>query len=99
MKLGLFLSEYRTGAELVDRCKTDKLGVFLVANGVYHAALKEGGKVSPLLDKQATFYVLAEDLETRGFTTAQVDSRVKVVTYGDLVDLMFNDYEKFMWSL
>ncbi len=45
MKLGLFLSEYRTGAELVDRCKTDKLGVFLVANGVYHAALKEGGKV------------------------------------------------------
>jgi sulfur relay protein TusB/DsrH len=39
-------------------------------------------------------YVLAEDIATRGLTEADVDKRVKVVTYSDVVDLIFNDYEK-----
>ncbi|HSB52422.1 MAG TPA: sulfurtransferase complex subunit TusB [Dissulfurispiraceae bacterium] len=99
MKLGVFLSEFRTGTETVERFSAEKLGVFLVANGVYHAAAKENGKVSALLDKPLNFYVLSEDLESRGFSSSQVDSRVKVITYGDLVDVMFNDYEKFMWVL
>ncbi len=99
MKLGVFLSDYRTGSETIERFSAEKLGIFLVANGTCHAALKEGGKASALLNKSANFYVLAEDLETRGFNTAQVDSRVKVVTYSDLVDIMFNDYEKFVWCL
>ena len=99
MKLGLFLSEYRTGSELAERFTSDNLGIIFVANGVYHAAVKEGGKASSLLDSKAKFYVLAEDLETRGFTAGQVDSRVQVITYDSLVDLMFNDYEKFVWAL
>jgi sulfur relay protein TusB/DsrH len=97
MKLGVFLSEYRAGADVLDRLTADKLGIILVGNGVYNAAVKENGKASSVLDKPATFYVLAEDLECRGFTAANVDSRVKVVTYGDVVDLIFNDYEKTIW--
>ena len=97
MKLGVFLSEYRTGADVLDRLTADKLGIILVGNGVYNAAVKENGKASSVLEKKASFYVLAEDLESRGFTAANVDSRVKVVTYGDVVDLIFNDYEKTIW--
>ncbi len=97
MKLGVFLSDYRTGADVLDRLTADKLGIILVGNGVYNAAVKENGKASSVLEKKALFYVLAEDLESRGFTAANVDSRVKVVTYGDVVDLIFNDYEKTIW--
>ncbi|MBF0506204.1 MAG: hypothetical protein HQL09_05160 [Nitrospirae bacterium] len=97
MKLGVFLSEYRTGADVLDRLTADKLGIIFVGNGVYNAAVKENGKASSVLEKKASFYVLAEDLESRGFTAANVDSRVKLVTYGDVVDLIFNDYEKTIW--
>lgn len=97
MKLGVFMSDYRSGAEILDRLSAEKLGVILMGNGVYHAAVKEGGKESAILGKAANFYVLAEDLESRGFNASQVDSRVKVVTYGDVVDLIFNDYEKIIW--
>jgi sulfur relay protein TusB/DsrH len=45
----------------------------------------------------AQFYVLADDLETRGFTAQQVNPKVKVVSYGDIVDLIMNDYEKTAW--
>jgi sulfur relay protein TusB/DsrH len=97
MKLGVFLSDFRSGSETIARLTADKLGVILVGNGVYHATVKESGKASSLLDKKADFYVLAEDLESKGFSSAQVDSRVKVVNYGDVVDLIFNNYEKTIW--
>ncbi len=97
MKLGVFVNDYKNTAETVERLKADKLGLVFIQNGVYHATLKENGKPSPLLDKAANFYALAEDLATRGLTAADVDSRVKVVTYSDVVDLIFNDYEKLAW--
>ncbi|MBF0557518.1 MAG: hypothetical protein HQL08_01925 [Nitrospirae bacterium] len=97
MKLGVFVSDYRTGADVLDRLTAEKLGIILVGNGVYNATVKENGKSSSVLEKPATFYVLVEDLESRGFSAANVDSRVKVVNYGDLVDLIFNDYEKTIW--
>ena len=54
--------------------------------------------LSPILGKAgASFYVLSDDLETRGFTAAQVNPKVKVVSYGDIVDLIMNDYEKTAW--
>ena len=59
--------------------------------------IKEGGKADPLLQKSATFYVLTEDLESRGFTAANLAGNVKAVTYSDVVDLIFNDYEKIIW--
>lgn len=93
MKLGVFVSDYKMTGNLLERLKAD--GIILVANGVYHAALKEGGKPSSLLDKTPRLYALSEDIETRGLTG--IDSRVKVVTYSDLVDLIFNDYEKLAW--
>lgn len=97
MKLAVLMSDYRTGSDIIDRLSADKLGIILVGNGVYHAAMKEGGKASSLLDKKATFYALTEDFETRGITSANLDSRVKAVNYGDVVDLIFNDYEKIIW--
>ncbi len=97
MKLGVFMSDYRTGSDILDRLSAEKLGIIFVGNGVYHAAAKEKGKPSSLLEKQAHYYVLAEDLESRGYKSDQVDSRVKVVTYSDVVDLIFNDYEKIVW--
>jgi len=98
MKLAVFLSDMRRTEDTYERLKADKLGVILVENGVYHAVLKESGKDSPVLNKAgATFYALSDDLETRGFTAAQVNPKVKVVSYGDIVDLIMNDYEKTAW--
>lgn len=97
MKLGVFLSEFRAGSEVVNRLTADKLGIILVGNAVYHAAVKENGQSSPLLEKSANFYALSEDLQTRGLSLTAIDSRVKVVNYRDVVDLIFNDYEKLAW--
>jgi sulfur relay protein TusB/DsrH len=97
MKLGVFMSDYRTGADVVDRLSADKLGIIFVGNGIYRAAVKEGGNNDPILQKAATFYVLTEDLESRGLTAANLAANVKAVTYSDVVDLIFNDYEKIIW--
>ena len=98
MKLAAIVSDLRRTESTFERLKADKLGVILVQNGVYHAVLKEGGQPSPVLAKEgAEFYVLKEDLETRGYTEADVDGKVKTITYGDLVDLIMNDYEKNAW--
>jgi len=97
MKLGVFVSDYQLTVDTLDRLKSDQLGVFLVQNGVYHAALVEKGKGSPILDASQRIFALREDLETRGFAADAVDSRVKIVGYGDLVDLIFNDYPKLAW--
>jgi sulfur relay protein TusB/DsrH len=51
-----------------------------------------------MLNYSADYYVLQEDLETRGLSGANViDSKVKVIKYGDIVDLMFNEYDKTAW--
>lgn len=98
MKLAVFLSDWRRTEESLERMKAEKLGVILVENGIYHAVVKEQGKDSPVLSKAgANFYVLSDDLETRGFTAANVNSKVKVIGYGDIVDLIMNDYEKTAW--
>ena len=69
MKLGVLVSDYRNMEDVVSRLTADKLGLIFVSNGVYHAAVKEGGKASSLLDKTPNLYVLAEDLQTKGFST------------------------------
>lgn len=98
MKLAVFLSDWRRTEETLERMKADSLGVILVENGIYHAVTKENGKDSPVLSKAgASFYVLADDLETRGYTAASVNAKVKVISYGDIVDLIMNNYEKTAW--
>lgn len=97
MKLGVFVSDYTMTTDVLDRIKAEKLGFVFVMNGVYHAVLKQNGKPSELLDKAGGLYVLSEDLKARGIAEGDVDKRVKVVTYGDVVDLMFNDYEQLAW--
>ena len=98
MKLAVFLSDWRRTEESLERLKAEKLGVVLVENGIYHALVKEQGKDSPVLSKAgASFYVLSDDLEMRGFTAANVNPKVKIIGYGDIVDLIMNDYEKTAW--
>jgi sulfur relay protein TusB/DsrH len=98
MKLAVFLSDWRRTEETLERLKADKMGVVLVGNGIYHAVVKENGKDSPVLSKAgASYYVLADDLQIRGYTAANVNSKVKVISYGDIVDLIMNDYEKTAW--
>ena len=98
MKLAVFLSDWRRTEETLERLKADKLGVILVENGIYHAVVKENGKDSPVLSKAgASFYALSDDLETRGYTANQVNSKVKIISYGDIVDLIMSDYEKTAW--
>lgn len=97
MKVLILMSNLRTGAEIVERLSGDGVGIVFVGNGVYHAALKEGGRPSPLVSTNARLYVLLEDLESRGFSVGQLPADVKPVTYDDLVDLLFNEYEKTMW--
>lgn len=96
MKLLVFLNEYRE-AEMLDRLKADRMGVVMVQNGVYHASLKNGGNESALLSSGAELYALSEDIQTRGFSDSDVDSRVKVINYDSLVDLILNDYDKTIW--
>ncbi|MDP1758802.1 MAG: DsrH/TusB family sulfur metabolism protein, partial [Thermodesulfovibrionales bacterium] len=73
------------------------LGIIFVANGVYHATTKVNGESSDLLDKTPNLYALSEDIQTRGMNDADVDKRVKVVNYGDVVDIIFNEYDKLAW--
>ena len=97
MKLGVLVSDFRNIDDTLSRLKADNLGVILVSNGVYHAAVKEGGKKSSVLEKSPHLYVLTEDLQTRGLSDAEIDSRVKSITYSDLVDIILNEYEKVIW--
>jgi sulfur relay protein TusB/DsrH len=98
MKVAVFLSDWRRTEDTFERMKADKMGVILVGNGIYHAVVKENGKDSPVLSKAgAQFYVLSDDLEIRGYTAANVNAKVKVVSYGDIVDLIMKDYEKTAW--
>ena len=98
MKLAAFVSDYRNTVNTLDRLKPEKLGIILVQNGVYHATVKEVGSSSSLLNNSADFYVLQDDLETRGYTSSDIiDDKVKVITFGDIVDLIFNEYEKTAW--
>ncbi|KJU83861.1 sulfur relay, TusB/DsrH [Candidatus Magnetobacterium bavaricum] len=97
MKLGVFVSQYSKDNDTLSRLKAEKLGVILVQNGVYNAALKEDGKSSPILNKSATIYALSEDLQSRGLDVNSVDGKVKIVNYDGLVDLIFNEYEKIIW--
>lgn len=98
MKVAVFMSDWRKTEDTFERMKADKMGVILVGNGIYHAVVKESGKDSPVLSKAgAQFYVLSDDLEIRGYTAANVNSKVKVVSYGDIVDLIMKDYEKTAW--
>ncbi|MBI5183558.1 MAG: hypothetical protein HY999_04280 [Nitrospinae bacterium] len=98
MKLGIFYSDLRGNHDMLFRLKGEKIGVFLVGNGIYHATIKEKGEPSPILQKkEIDYYVLSEDLSTRGFSTDEVDSDIKVITYSDLTDLIMNDYDKLAW--
>ncbi len=98
MKLVAFVSDYKMTADTLERLKPEKLGIILVENGVYHATAKENGNASSLLNYSAEYYVLKEDLETRGFTSENVvDDKIKVINFGDVVDLMFNEYDKTAW--
>ena len=97
MKLAVFVSDYRLNVDTLDRLNPAKLGIILVQNGVYHAASKENGKTSSLLEKNADYYVLMDDLETRGLSGSDISSNVKIISYGDIVDLIFNEYEKTAW--
>jgi len=97
MKLAVFVSDFKNIVDTLDRLKSQELGIIFVGNGIYHATIKEDGNSSPLLRKSAKFYALSEDLETRGLSSSDVTGNVKVITYSDLVDLIFNDYEKLAW--
>ncbi len=97
MKLGVFVNQYTRSNDPLDRLEAEKLGIILVQNGVYNAALKENGQSSDILNKDAQIYALSEDLQTRGLSIDTIDSKVKVVDYSGLVDLIFNEYEKFIW--
>ncbi len=97
MKLGVLVSDFRNVDETLSRLRADKLGVILVSNGVYHAAATQNGKKSSILEKSPHLYVLSEDLQSRGFSEKEIDNRVKSITYSDLVDLIFTEYEKIVW--
>jgi len=98
MKLGIFVNELRGQERLLERLTAEKVGVFLVGNGVYHAVIKKNEETSSLLQKpEINYYVLIEDLQTRGFTSSDVDIKVNVVTYEDVVELIMNDYDKLIW--
>jgi len=95
MKLAVFLSDWRRTEETLERLKADKLGIILVENGIYHAVVKEGGRTHPSCPKRARPSTPSRTTsKTRGYTAANVNPKVKLVNYGDIVDLIMKDYEK-----
>lgn len=98
MKLGVFVSDLRISEKMLERLKTEKLGVFLVQNGVYRAVIKKNGEGSAVIEKdEVDYYCLTEDLQTRGWTSSETDEQINIITYDNLVDLIMNDYEKLIW--
>ena len=97
MSMGFFVSDYTQAGDTLDRLAEDGCGIILVANGVYHATVKEGGNASALLEKSKELYALSEDIKTRGLDESSVDSRVKVVDFGGLVDVVFEKFEQIVW--
>lgn len=97
MSMGFFVSDYAQANDTLDRLASDGDGIILVANGVYHATIKEGGNASALLDKAGQLYALGEDIKTRGIDESLVDSRIKVVDYPGLVDVVFEKFDKVVW--
>lgn len=95
--MGILVSDFRSVEDAVSRLKADKVGLIFVSNGIYHTAVKEGGRASSLLNISQNLYALTEDLETRGLSKDNIDSRIKLINYSDLVDLIFNEYEKTVW--
>lgn len=93
MKLGVFVSDYTLKNDTLDRLASADTTLIFVQNGVYHASIKG----SALLGKTSKLYALSEDLATRGIAASDVDAKVKVVTYGDVVDLIFKDIEKIAY--
>ncbi len=88
MKLGVFVSE-KTGDKILKRLKGE-IAIFLVGNGTYQAVIAGGKKLS------AKYYVLIEDLETRGFSEKDVSKEIKSINYDELVDCL-ESYEKLIW--
>jgi len=97
MRLGIIVSDYRNMDATLSRLSAERMGVILVSNGIYHATIKEEEMTSPVLGITHEIYALTEDVQTRGFSGSDIDTRVKPITYDDLVDLIFNDYEKVIW--
>jgi len=98
MKLGVILSEAKRTEQTYERLEAEKLSVVLAGNGIYHGVIKQNGKTSDVLDKKADFYILTEDLESRGFTAGDlVDSKIKPIGYDGLVDLIMDEHDKFVW--
>lgn len=98
MRLLVLYSHYRIEQEVLYRIKAEKMGIVFVGNGVYHASMIENGKKSSLLEKEdVSLYALIEDFETRGISINQIDNKVKPINYDNLVDLIFNDYDKVVW--
>ncbi len=91
LKLGVFISNYMCKKETLDRLKGVEIGIFFVQNGVYHAIFG-----SEILKKDAEFFVLKEDILTRGLSEDKVKENIKVIDYNDLVDLILK-YEKLIW--
>ncbi len=97
MSMGFFVSDYTQASDTLDRLAGSDSGIILVANGVYHATIKEGGSASALLDKAGDLYALKEDINTRGLDESTVDPRVKIVDYSGLVDVVFEKFKKIVW--
>lgn len=98
MKLGLFISDFEPDLQTLERLKIEKLGIFLVSDGIYNAFIKTNGAPSKVMEKKgAEYYALRTDFETRGFKEDKILKRVKPVDYDELVDLMMERYEKLAW--
>ncbi len=96
MKLGAFVSDF-SEPDILRRLGTGGMGVFLVGDGSYHAVVKDSGAPSRLLELDAKFYVLREDLRSRGFKEDEADKRVRPISYSELVDLIMEEYNKLAW--
>lgn len=97
MKVGVFVSDYSLNSDAIELVKDSGMGIIFVLNGVYHASIKENGNASALLGMTPRLYALKEDILTRGIKESDIDGRVKLVDYGEAVDLIFDEFEKIIW--
>ena len=80
--------------------KNDRVGVALVHDGVI--GYNKKGKIplanQELLNLGISIFALTPDLKARGISLEGINEKVKLIKYGELVDLLENSKKIISWT-
>ena len=76
-----------------------KIGIVLMHDGVIFASSKRKieNHLKELIDLPIMYYVMGSELKARGITLDSINSNIKPIEYGDLVDIMDSSEKIISW--